>query len=256
LYIAIQTKSMLDKNIFNRAFYDNSQKEVQELIRETLSDWKNTNNFLVDGIRNIDAYEQQQLKVLVLLGEPYGFDKCGTVSIVGKMFNDLAMDGIKKVPSNRKVGALLWLIFKSIQENRALSPDSVGKLFTKHNELLQALEKAAWVNVKKQFNNSGSSRQSNQEICEHAKKNEAVLRKQIKSISPDLIIVCSNPVIESVINMRLLGDVALKTKNVVHQNSDGQKIIHVSHPSYYPHWGYNGIFNTYKIIFDYLKSGR
>jgi len=245
---------MSNKNIFNRTFYDNSQMEVQELIRKTLFDWKNTDNFLVDGIRKVDTYENQAIKILVLLGEPYGFGRCGTVSIVGDMFAKLALDGIKKVPSNRKIGALLWLIFKSIEENRALSPDCVGKLFTKHDELLKALEKAAWVNVKKQFNNSGSSRQNNQEILDHAKKNEVVLRKQIKSIAPDLIIVCSNPVIESVINMRLLGDVVLKAKNVVHQNSDGQKIIHLSHPSYYPHWGYNSIFKTYKIIYDYMQK--
>lgn len=239
---------MQKTNVFNRAIYENSQKEVSELIKETLPNWRTTEGFILDGIRNKDCYEKQSLKILVLLGESYGYDECNDRVTIE---DELALKDLR-IKTLNKIGALLWLIFESLKEGKEFTQKEYPNLFTEYSKIKEALLKIAWVNVKK-ASNPLSYRQDPSEIYIQAKKNKLILQKQIESIAPDLIIACSDPVFYSLYDEKLLGNGLVRNKKYAIQvNEAGQKIIHVSHPSYFRHWGYNGLFKTYKTIYHSL----
>ena len=73
--------------------------------------------------------------------------------------------------------------------------------------------------------------------------------------SPDLIISCSDPVSDSLVDMGLLGEnIEKRKKYQIQTNNLGQQIIQVNHPSYHRDWGYEGIYETFEIIYDAIVN--
>ncbi len=246
---------------FDKANYLKSKKEVECLIK-TSHDWKNTEGFILDGIISPDIYEQQKLKTLVILGESYGYDECGMMEIEDQPETDLIGIKAPKVQAPRKISSLMWLLHHSIYNGIKTQWDDFPELFRLNQEnikqLQESLSKIAWINVKKASKNidkwgSGVTRQSDHEIYTNAFRNKEIISKQITSIAPDLIIVCSTPVFNSLNEMELLGKGIVNRKYEVQSNNNGQKIIYVSHPSYYRHWGYERIYETFELIYETIK---
>lgn len=154
------------------------------------------------------------------------------------------------------------MLLQSYKEGREFTDDDFPYLFQNKKEhikeLQSALATAAWVNVKKaskhieEFGND-ATRQDYIEVYRSAIKNKDILRSQIETISPDLMIVCSYPVFDSLYDMKLLGaGIAKNKKYVVQINDLNQKVIQVDHPSYYTKWNYKGILELYQTIYRSL----
>lgn len=246
---------------FNKQNYSQAKQEVIDLIKQT-HDWQKTEGFLADGIIAPDIYEQQHLKVLIMLGESYGFDACEDVSIEDQLAKDILGVGYHKRQTARKIPALLWLIFAALEKGSPLLYDDFPDFFMTSNEnyqmLQETLAKIAWVNVKKASRHidkwgNGATNQNYGEVYHSCYKNKAILQMQIEAIAPDLIIVCSDPVFNGLHDTGLLGKGVYRgKKNKVQQNDKGQLIIHLTHPSHYGTWGYVHILKKHEIIYDAL----
>jgi len=242
---------------FNKDFYKQEKAAVIELIKNS-HDWDNTEGFIADGIINPDIYENQQLKVLVILAESYGYDECCMIEIENQADDDILGLGSSTVQTPRKIATLLWLLFKSLEKGEKIAWDDFPSLFSisdvNYKELQSTLLKIAWINVKKASKCcDNGTKQAYGDITRHSYKNQEILTRQINSIVPDLVIACSNPVIESVNDMGLLGDDIQEVKWKVQINSNGQKIIYLNHPSYISDWGYEGVYRIFEMIYDSLN---
>lgn len=246
---------------FDKKHYRQSKDHVIELIKAT-HDWESTEGFIADGIISPEIYSVQPLKVLVLLGESYGYSKSGMVEIENQIEDDILGVGHRYRQTSKKVSALLWLLHQSYVEGRELTDDDFPYLLQnkkKHIiELQNALSRSAWVNVRKaskyikEFGND-ATRQDYMEVYRAGIRNKEILKQQIDSILPDLMIVCSYPVFDSLYDLKLLGKGVSKNKKYeVQFNNYNQRIIQVDHPSYYRKWNYKGILELYLTIYRSL----
>lgn len=223
-------------------------------------DWENTEGFIADGLISPVNYASSDLKIACFLGESYGYDECGVVDIEDQLSKNVLGVGEPHRQTSTKIPALLWLIYESFNKNEKVKWDDVPYLLRSNSantEMLQnAVSKCAWINVKKASKHiedwgNDATRQSYDEIYSHARKNEEILKLQIDSIHPDVMIVCSDPVFNSLSDMGLLG-VGIKSnmKYKIQKNDSGQLVIQVNHPSYIRDWGYGGIYETFEILYD------
>lgn len=240
------------RNTFDKVSYAAVKAEVIELVKASLPDWGTSQGFIADGIFSTEIYSQQSLKILVLLAETYGYGNCNLIDIESQSYiNNILTRHISTVPTINKIAKLLWLIFRSVDANKIFLYNELPATYNNKEKLKEALLKVAWVNVKKE---SGSQRRQNySNVYNHAKKNKEILYKQIESIAPELIIVCSDVVMRSVCDFKILGDGLLANKkNQIQLNTRGQMIIHLSHPSYFRHWSYKYLFKYYQVIYSSL----
>ncbi|MGN6638407.1 MAG: hypothetical protein ACTHJ8_05810 [Mucilaginibacter sp.] len=208
--------------------------------------------FLVDGIICPDKYGKQQVKVLVVLSECYGYEHCNDVYIENQIKDDILGISKSSTQTAKKIPALLWPVFQSLKEKKKILYDDCPYFFLSNDangrDLQETLSKIAWINVKK-FSNDEVS-QDDSKIYKSCFDNKELLQLQIDSIAPDLIIVCGNVVINGLRDAKLLGDDLLTTKNIVQTNKLGQKVIFVNHPSHYGSWGYKSIYALYETIYE------
>lgn len=241
---------------FDKRKYLENNKKVIQMIKAT-HEWETTEGFLADGIISPDVYEKQKVKILIVLAETYGYsNNKGKDSIENQLAKDVLALGSSKVKTTRNIATLLWLIFKSIDSGRELNREELPKLLEikYFQELQNVLSRIAYINVKKASNPGVDSIRFNKDdIFFSAKRNYNILKLQIESICPDLIIACSESVFGGLWNNDLIGEEEIKyEKNIIQINNLGQKIIWLSHPSYVADWGYDGIFSTYQIIIKSL----
>lgn len=248
---------------FDKEKYKIEKKKVIDLIKQT-HDWEKTEGFIADGVINPYVYQDQKIKVLVLLAESYGYNEHGLVEIEDQEDDDILGVGHPNRQTPKKISALLWLLFQSIDIGRELQWQDFPNLLETNdvNYKMQqsVLSRIAYVNVKKASKpisdwGNGATRLDYSEIYNSCVRNQEVLKIQIDSIRPDLIIVCSDPVYEGVYDLSLLGEeIEMNKKYTIQVNEHGQRIIHVSHPGYLQDWSYRGIFETYQIIFRGLTA--
>lgn len=249
--------------MFNLNEYKKTKLKVIDMIKQTHR-WDTSEGFIADGLISPKDYQNTPIKIAVFLGESYGYDNCGIVDIETQPNEDVLGIGNITVQTSKKIPVLLWMLYKSFEEKKLIPWDDIPYLLQldekNMSSLQNSLKKVAWINVKKaskHIDKSGkdATRQIDNEIYEHAKKNKEILKLQIESISPDLFIICSNPVFDSLFDMGLLGKTIKKNKKwTVQTNDKNIKIIHVSHPSYFKDWGYEGMYKTCKIIFESFSN--
>jgi len=224
---------------------------VIDIIKAT-HQWNTTEGFIADGLICPESYKKSNFKIAVLLGESYGYDECGVTDIERQVSNDILGVHNYKVKTPRKVSALVSLIFESLQKKELLTREQLPRLFlgdsANLSRLCEYIKNIAWINVKKASRHYGT-RQNPSEIYRNAKRNEEVLKLQVQSIDPDLMIVCSAPVFNSLFDMKLLGEnIQSGKKCKVQVNTSGKYMIELSHPSYCKDWGYDGLYQIYKAI--------
>src|ERR1700749_363227 len=198
---------------FNIEEYQASKQNVISLIKAS-HDWENHEGFIADGIINPQIYKDQRFKILIFLGESYGYSHDGMIEIEEQTEEDILGVGHPNRQTSKKVSMLLSLIFQSIKEGRELVDDDFPYLLENKKEhireLQDALSKAAWVNVKKaskiikEFGND-ATRQDPMEIYKAGVKNKLIIKEQMQTILPDLIIVCSSPVFDCLYDTKILG---------------------------------------------------
>jgi hypothetical protein len=247
---------------FERIKYQKTRQEVIDLIKQTHA-WETNEGFIADGIISPDIYEKEELKILVILAESYGYSHCQLVNIEEQPEEDIMGIGNPKVQTPKKIAALLWLLFKSIEAGQEIEWHNFPELLQtndfNHTELQAVLSKIAWINIKKASkfvddSDNNSTRLDYMEIYNGGVRNKKIIDLQISSIAANLIIVFSNPVIHFLYDYKLLGDgIDRHTKYKIQTNTAGQKIIYMNHPSYLTDWGYEGIYATFQILYNSLR---
>ncbi len=250
---------------FEKEHYLASKTKVVEMIKETHPAWETTEGFVMDGVFKPEVYENETLKVLVILGETYGYSNCrDEYYLVDQALEPKENDMLgllnPTAQTPRKVAALLWLLLESNRIGRPVEWNdwpwhfSVDEEHLLPRQLQGILDRIAWINVKKASNGTDSSRQDHNEIYESAARNKEILQLQIASIAPDLMIVCSDAVFDGLYANGLLGEgIESGRKWEVQTNHLGQRVIQVSHPSFFRDWGYAGVYGTFEILYRSLS---
>ena len=247
---------------FEKEKYAKSKEALIELIKVRHPLWETTEGFFADGVLNPNVYENEKLRILVILGESYNYDTFQVTNIEWQnLRNDMLGISNSKVQTPRKVAAMLSLLFEYIEIGEATDFKKISNLFRinkENHELLQkTFDKIAWINVRKSSKPiiDGDTRMSEEEIYHSCRSNKEILELQIASISPHIIIACSNPVFHGLLDNGLLGQGILKNKkHIVQTNQRNQKIMHLSHPSYYRDWGYLGIDKIASAIHKSIRT--
>ena len=181
---------------FNLKEYNSKKEDIISKIKST-HDWESKEGFILDGLISPKTYATQYPKIICLLGETYGYDESGMVDIDTQLSDDILGVGDPKRQTASKLPSLLWLIFESLEHNSKIDKNHIPNLFscTKDNteRLQSALSKTAWINVKKASKHidnwdGGATRQNYNEIYSSTLRNKEILRLQISSLCPDLMI--------------------------------------------------------------------
>jgi hypothetical protein len=247
---------------FDLENYKKTKNEVIEKIKINHPDWEKTEGFIADGLINPTQYNVEDVKIICLLCESYGWSKNKVVNIENqrrpernenesddeykKRILDADLLGLlpqtnnnnKAVETTRNITACLWLLYESLKNNQKVdfSEFESKKMKTStidNNILLQkTLEKIGWINVKKISRDDGKT-QNDTEIMEHFEMNKEILQLQVQSTSPNLIIALSEPV-----------------KKFLQNNTNflDYEIIFISHPSVW--WSYKDIYEKFNQIYD------
>jgi len=241
---------------FDKAAYRIANERIISLIKKN-HDWENTEGFIADGVICPDEYEEQPMRVLCILAESYGYDKCKETRIESQPYDDILGVTSNVVKAPRKLATLLWLLHSSFEQRSQKTWDDMPWLFRINNEnttmLQNTLKKVAWINVKKASRKEGTA-MDEEEVFAHALRNQAVLREQIKAIAPHLIIVCGKIVFRALLEMKLLGTEVVQGREwqVQAVNADGPRVIEVSHPRNW--WGYEKLYRHFEDIYIQMAN--
>lgn len=242
---------------FDKAAYKTAKKRIIGLIKDS-HDWENTEGFIADGVICPDVYEKQPLRILCILAESYGYEE-GMEDIENQMEQDIMGLRNPTVQTPRRLASVLYLLQHAIEKKSMLQLEEwlALKLLTqseKNTSILQgALSKIAWINVKKASRGNGTEL-DNAEAQAHARKNRDILREQIESIAPELMIICGEAAFRALHEMSLLGpEVMLARKWQIQGAGDGSpRVIEVTHPSYYKWAGYEDLYRIAETIYTQI----
>jgi len=247
---------------FNLDKYRSIKKEVIYKIKLSHA-WETTEGFIADGLISPKKYSEEEVKIACVLSETYGYNASGVVDIELQQSEDILGVGDANIKATTKLPALLWLLFESLKTKQKIEFVDVPRLFTGSDENLERLKptmtKIGWVNAKKaskpvEFYGKGSKQQSNREIYENTIRNKDVLKLQLESMKPDLLIICGSPVIMGFANSEILGKgIEFNKKKVIQVNDLGEKIMLISHPSSAREWSYEKLYSRYEVLFEHFK---
>jgi hypothetical protein len=238
---------------FDKAAYQAANDQIISLVKNS-HDWEHTEGFIADGVICPDEYEKQPMRVLCFLAESYGYDGCKMTSI--ECQPDLVLGlANKSVKAPRKLSTLLWLIQSSVEKGYKIKQNDMPKLFRINNEnttkLQNTLKKVAWVNVKKASRAEGTAMVED-EVFQHALRNQAILRMQLEATAPHLIVVCGKVVFRALNEMKLLGaEIVPGRLWEVQSVNCGPRVVEVSHPRNW--WGYEKLYQHFDQIFAQLS---
>jgi len=215
-------------------------------------DWQETEGFIADGVICADEYEKEAVRILCILAESYGYDRCGVTSIESQLTDDVLGLGNSTVQSPRKLSTLLWLLQRSFEQGSKVKWDDMPHLFKSNREnvdrLQKTLSKVAWINVKKASQPTGT-KMNPVEVKTHALRNQAILLEQIRAISPHLIIVCGEVVFRALHEMKLLGhEIVLGQKWKLQEVDGGSRVLEVTHPSTWR--GYVKLYGHFEDVYN------
>jgi len=246
--------------MFTPSHYASAKQKSIALIKQT-HDWEGGEGFIADGAICPAIYAKQEVRVVCLLAESYGYNNCGVTDIETQPTDDILGVGHANRPTAKIVPALMWLVFEALQRGHKLTASEFPTFKTvkkEYTELLQgAMKRIAWVNVKKASKDSDAegTQMNSGDIRAAAKRNSQVLRLQLDSLSPHLIIAFGVSVFEGMLEEGFLGEGIVRQKRWVPQrNTAGQFVLEATHPGYHSDWSYEGILNLHGILFDALRS--
>ncbi|HRH97765.1 MAG TPA: hypothetical protein PLB55_17635 [Prosthecobacter sp.] len=240
---------------FDKAAYKTAKERIISLIKSS-HDWENTEGFIADGVICPDVYEKQPLRILCILAESYGYDGNKVEDIEDQLRTDLMGLAKPRVQTPKKLATLLHLIQRSVETGTKVSRDEWREMpeffraLPENTVILQeALSKVAWINVKKASRAEGTKMDA-EEVYDHAKRNEHVLREQIQSIAPNLIFVCGRVPFQSLLDMDLLGS-GVQSDRLwnLQESKNGTWVIEISHPAFPRDWrSYDNLFRNYEQL--------
>jgi hypothetical protein len=245
--------------MFNIENYRQEKEQIVKEIKKSLPDWKNTQGFIADGLLSPEEYARQTFKVLFILGEYYDHEKDGMIDIETQPETDFWRIGKSKYRTAKTVPFLLWYIYKYHgAEAMEIKRDFFITSEENTKELQLYFKKAGVIDIKKESATMTGNRQTDERISDAAKKNRDILIRQIESMSPDLIIVCSNAVRDSIIREKILvfpdypGKKSIPTNEIIHDNKN-RYVIFTTHPRL---WSYADVHSIYHKIAPYIKNQK
>lgn len=150
---------------------DESVKNHYALIKTKES------GYVKDGVINVEEYYKSPVKILWILKEPYS----GQENEMLKDLNEKRAMGLK-TDSQSTWHPLIYISHGIL--NGFLKYDEMPKI-AEENTISKVLKQVAFINVQKK---PGKSRSNNAEIAKAYKENEAILKQQIETLKPDIII--------------------------------------------------------------------
>lgn len=243
---------------FSISSYNKSKEKIISDIK-SIHDWENTEGFIADGVIRPLIYANQRLKILAVLAESYGYNACKCINIEDQGKKDVIDSdvlGIKnpRVQTPRKLSSMLYLLLTSLDQMSKIKREDFLPLFQirkYHTEILNStLEKFAWINIKKASN--PNSKKNTDDIRKHAQKNCKIIKEQIDSISPDLILIFGKDVSSSLCELDITpSPIAEKIKSNIKKH---ESIMYreLTHPASKQWWSYNGVYNIYENIYDQI----
>jgi len=241
---------------FTIANYHKAKLDIVERIKYSHK-WRENEGFIADGVICPSVFEKQSIKILCVLAESYGYHDRGCIDIEDQLKEDLMGLTDPKVKTPRYLATMLYLLTNSLQRDVKISLEEwreIPNLFQireEHTEILQStLAKIAWVNIKKASN--PITRKNSDLVRSHARRNKEILRDQIASIAPDLMIICGNDVFSSLIELEIIPHACLQGLPWKIQNYNKCKYIEVSHPACRDWMSYGGLYDIYETIFEQM----
>ena len=182
----------MGKGNFDIDKYRTTRKEIEQLLKTNHCNWETDEGFILDGILDPIEYSKQKFKVLFILGEYYDHEKDKMIDIEEQPKNDFWRVGLQRFKTAKAIPFLLRYIY--IYEKDV--PKDIDKGFFKaseenKNELQKHFKKGAVIDIKKVSASKEKNKMDEKEILKAAEKDRDILIKQIESISPDLIVICS-----------------------------------------------------------------
>jgi len=251
---------------FDLKNYRNVKREVIEHMKQLLPKWDSTQGFVSDGLVNPEQYAKEPLKIVTFLSEPYGWAEMGRYTEIEDQCatNHRKWDIVGlhnfKVHTARPLVICLWALFESLKRGMKVSSDEFRSHYflkdrSESNAMLDTIvEKIGYINAKKMSKPKRAGTKANyNEVYSHAMKSHTVMKKQIESTAPDLIIVATRPGWDSLCDLRLLDGVAKNgRKGQIQVTKDGIKVIHLNHPSCWR--SYTNMYKYFEIIYESVCS--
>ena len=244
---------------FDKAHYSSEKKAVIELIK---ADLRSSGGFIADGVICPEIFERQEDRILCILAESYGYDNCEMKDIEDQGESDLLGLDNHSVKTPRRLGVLLHLLQRSFETRAQISPDEwkgFPWLLSPRKESADVLQtvfsKIAWINVKKASKGNGT-RLSSAECREHAFRNKEILRRQIASTAPTLILIGGEIVFSSLYELGVLGtEVSLGRKWELQGRDHEPQVIEMTHPGWLKWRSYDYIYDRYNCIYAQMTRG-
>jgi hypothetical protein len=205
------------------------------------------NEYILDGAINPEKWTASKIKILFLLKETYGYQKCGIIKI-SECAHDWLKVGIRTYLKSVPLAATVEI---ALQRNRPLTQDEINTV-RNDSELLHAtLEKMAFVNIKK---HSGESISNDIEIRDESRKNSSLLKAQIQELAPTIIVAGGNVCWHSLIYDIGLFDAVPECQKFEAVVCNNTILCYANHPSAWSGKGFN-IETIQRAIISQCKTG-
>lgn len=208
-------------------------------------------NFVVDGALNADLYKKQDVKILFLYLETYGYES-NRKTLMSKEFPDwIKSSGTKTF---KQCALLTKRIFDNIEilkTGKEIAPIHVNyfrELYPKNSLLINELSKVAFVNIRKTSNANVSA--DNKAILKESKENKELLVRQIDLLNPDIVIT-GGGLASNIFFNELCSDKGISYKlhyPLVIKNKVVAPLKHLSRPDY------KYLYNRAKLIAELTRS--
>ncbi len=205
-------------------------------------------NYERDGAMNEKLWESAPIKILYVLKETAGYDKCPAFNLK----DEIPLWLKKAVPTYTKIAKLSLVLLKSFERKSSLTKEECKSLGKNPTALFEALEHCAVINIKK---TSGKSKSWDTVIRDNFNKNADFLQKQIDNLKPNIVIAGSSVCWECLSNNKngLFKDVVNKKLNKHDCKKFGDIVFyHANHPSAWTSGGFK-VVDIHKQIYDTWK---
>jgi len=258
--------------MFNIDVYEKENIKIIEKIKEILPDWKNSQGFIADGLFDPKTYKEQKLKILFVLAEYYSHDKDGMIDIKSQVkkddnFYDFLGLRNKRYPNTKTVktiAGLLYYLYSHYDENSKKAYKYIEQnkdLFkTKKENIFEQAQKnfikCGMIDIKKDSATCNDKKFTKEKAEEAVSKYSSVIKKQIEIISPNLIIVCGNVIIDALQKIQNIPNELIeypkKNKPPVVKKINDVYYAFVCHPTWW--WNHDWLYKIYKGIVDKITE--
>jgi hypothetical protein len=255
--------------MFNIDVYEKENAKIIENIKEKLPEWQTCQGFIADGLFDPKTYSEQKIKILFVLAEYYCHDKDKMIDIKSQIKeNDRFFDFLglknKKYPNTKTVKTIAGLLYYLYDHYDEKSEKVCGyvkqdkelfKTRSKEKYFIQAQKcysKCGMIDIKKDSATYNDIKFTKKKAEEAIRKYSDIIKKQIEIISPNLIIVCGNDIIDALKIIQNIPDELIeypkKNKPPVVKKINDVYYAFVCHPTWW--WNHDWLYMIYKGIVD------